>query len=600
MRFADYIVAYIASKGVDTAFIVTGGGSMHLNNAFAMSEDVTCYYFHHEQAAAMAAEGYARVSGKPCALNVTSGPGGLNSITGIFGAYTDSVPILVFSGQVKTDTLITRSPINGLRQLGDQETQVMDTIGKITKWSGQPQKIEDCIPMLQTMYQKATVGRPGPTWLDIPIDIQGQEVDEIIHEPLEIISNSNDISVNQKSDPRIPEILKKLQTARRPIILAGTGIRISNTTQELHRIAEVLQLPVCTAWTHDIFDNEHHLYAGRPGTIGTRAGNFVVQSADLVLVLGSRLNVRQISYNFNSFASSAQKIWVDIDPAELDKPFPNVDMRIQADLKTFIPDLLKAASSDSNKINRSKWVNWCQDINAKYTPKPDDYPISKGRINPYHFVSALFDRLCSDDIVICGNASATIIPYQIGKIKFGQRLISNSGCASMGYDLPAAIGAAIAAPDKRIICIAGDGSIMMNIQDMITIKNYNLKILIFILENDGYLSIKQTQNNFFGIEHGSTKSSGLMFPNFYYMSKACDLEYRKLDHKSYHDQLGNILHLNAPAQVIEVPCDLQQEFEPRLKSRQEGDQIFTPELDDMFPTLDRQELDYIRTSCLSI
>jgi len=600
MRFADYIVSFLANRGIDTAFIVTGGGAMHLNNAFAASKDFTCYYFHHEQAAAIAAEGYARIACKPCVLNVTSGPGGLNAITGVFGAYTDSMPILVFSGQVKTDTLISQNPINGLRQLGDQETQIIDAIHHITKWSGQPRTIEEGKSMLLTMYETATTGRPGPTWLDIPINIQGQKVDESSIDFSANIFSANTAGANDHSGFLIPEILEKLCAAKKPVIIAGTGIRISNTIPELHAVAELLQVPVCTAWTHDIFDNEHYLFAGRPGTIGTRAGNFVVQNADLVLILGSRLNIRQISYNLESFASNAEKIWVDIDPAELAKPFPAVDLRIRADLKDFLPELQEAARSVAPGIDRSNWINWCRDINTKYTPKPNDYEISTDRINAYHFISSLFDRLRHDDIIICGNASATIIPYQIGHIKFGQRLISNSGCASMGYDLPAAIGAAIAAPDRRIICLAGDGSIMMNIQDLITIRNYNLNVSVFILENDGYLSIKQTQSNFFGFEHGSSSNSGLMFPKFEYMSKACDLIYHKLDNKLYGHQLDDILKQNTCAQVIEVPCDLKQEFEPRLKSRQEGDQIFTPELDDMFPFLERSTLDAIRTSCRSI
>ena len=600
MRFADYLVSFLANRGINTAFIVTGGGAMHLNNAFAESKDFHCYYFHHEQAAAIAAEGYARISNKPCVLNVTSGPGSLNALTGVFGAYTDSIPILIFSGQVKTDTLITQNPIKGLRQLGDQETQTISSISHLTKWSGQPQTVEEGKRMLSTMFELATEGRPGPTWLDIPINIQGQKIKDSFIDFSGHVFDPKNQEANYDFSSMIRTILHKFETARKPVIIAGTGIRISETVQELHTISEALQVPVCTAWTHDIFNNDSHLFAGRPGTIGTRAGNFVVQNADLVLILGSRLNIRQISYNTDSFASNAEKIWVDIDPAELAKPFPSVDLRIEADLRVLMPQLAKAAKFSGHNKDRAKWIDWCQNINIKYTPKPDDYPTSSDRINAYHFVSSLFERLDVNDIIICGNASATIVPYQIGKIKFGQRMISNSGCASMGYDLPAAIGAAVAAPNRRIICLAGDGSIMMNIQDLITIRNYNLNISIFIIENDGYLSIKQTQNNFFGFEHGSSSNSGLMFPSFEYISKACDLVYHRLDSKTYRTQLDNILTKSACSQIIEVPCDLKQEFEPRLKSRQEGEQIFTPELDDMYPFLDRDTLEAIRTSCRSI
>ncbi|MDB2513456.1 thiamine pyrophosphate-binding protein [Alphaproteobacteria bacterium] len=599
MRFADYIVSFLSKKGLDTVFIVTGGGSMHLNNAFAASPDFNCYYFHHEQAAAIAAEGYARISGKPSVLNVTSGPGGLNAMTGVFGAYTDSLPIIVLSGQVKTDTLVQKSLNTNLRQLGDQEARIVQSVNHITKWSGQPQTLDQAKRMLVTMFDQATTGRHGPTWLDIPIDIQSKQVNDPIwfSDLDESIGTAELIHEEAFS---IQQILKKLIVAKRPVILAGTGIRISNTITELQDIAEALQVPVCTAWAHDIFDNDHYLFAGRPGTIGTRAGNFVVQNADLILILGSRLNIRQVSYNLGSFAANAEKIWVDIDLAELEKPFPESDLQIQADLRTFMPLMRGAANSLSVKIDRASWVKWCRDINLKYTPKFTDYESSGTRINPYHFISDLFERLDRDDIVICGNASATIIPFQIGKLKFGQRLISNSGCASMGYDLPAAIGAAIADRRRRIICLAGDGSIMMNIQDLITVRNYNLNIWVFILENDGYLSIKQTQRTFFGFESGSSRDTGLMFPNFKDISRACSMDYQKLALNSYRNQLDAILKHAGTSGVVEVPCDLDQEFEPRLKSRQDGDKIITPDLDDMFPFLEREELNAIRGSCANI
>ena len=599
MQFADYIVHFLCERGIDTVFIVTGGGSMHLNNAFAASPNFNCYYFHHEQAAAIAAEGYARVASKPCVLNVTSGPGGLNAVTGVFGAYTDSVPILVFSGQVKTETLVHKSPNTRLRQLGDQEARIIESVNQITKWSGQPQTLCEAQHMLVTMFEQATTGRYGPVWMDVPIDIQSQRVGDVISYQNQD-QDVDKIDIIDTSTFCIPQIIDKICNASRPVIIAGTGIRISNTTVELREVAEALQVPVCTAWTHDIFDNDHYLFAGRPGTIGTRAGNFVVQNADLVVILGSRLNIRQVSYNFSSFAANAEKIWVDIDPAELQKPFPKTDLQIMADLRKFMPLLSGNAKNLAKKIDRTGWIKWCSDIRRKYSPKFKDYKSKGKRINPYHFVSDLFERLDCNDVIICGNASATIIPFQIGKIKVGQRLISNSGCASMGYDLPAAIGAAIADRRRRVVCLAGDGSIMMNIQDLITIHNYNLNILVFILENDGYLSIKQTQRNFFNREAGSSGNSGLMFPNFQLLTRACSLSYQKLNSNSYRGQLDEILSHQAIAGVVEVPCDLDQEFEPRLKSRQEGNKIITPELDDMFPFLERDEMRAIKRSCLHI
>ena len=594
MKASDYIASFFGLHGVDTVFMVTGGGAMHLNDSFAKSPDFSCYYFHHEQAAAMAAEGYARVTGRPCVLNVTSGPGALNSLTGIFGAYTDSVPVFVVSGQVKTETLVRNCSQGNLRQLGDQEAQIFDVAKPLTKWIGQPATADELPDLLKRMYCEAVQGRPGPAWLDVPVDIQAQPVVQPLGSAPLAGKPASDIQLKQHHEKVASEIVEAILGARRPVIVAGTGIRISDTVEELQLLGESLGLPVTTAWTHDIFDNDHALFAGRPGTIGTRAGNFVVQNADLVLVLGSRLNIRQISYNLGSFASKAKLIWVDIDSAELAKPFPLPDMRVEADLSVFMPLLVTEAGKAKADNDTEEWIAWCQDVKQRFSPKPADYPVSKDRINAYHFVDRLFSHLGDDDIIVCGNASATIVPFQIGKLKKGQRLISNSGCASMGYDLPAAIGCAIAAPERRVICLAGDGSVMMNIQDLITIKNHNLNVSIFLLENDGYLSIKQTQKNFFGRESGSSSSSGLMFPNFQYLAKACDIAFHKLDPKGYGDELEKTLSRSGP-HFTEVPLDLHQEFEPRLKSRAEGNRIVTPELDDMYPFLDRELLDHVRS-----
>ena len=599
MKASDYIASFFSSHGVDTVFMVTGGGAMHLNDSFAKSSDFSCYYFHHEQAAAMAAEGYARVTGRPCVLNVTSGPGALNSLTGVFGAYTDSVPVFVVSGQVKTETLASNCSQGNLRQLGDQETQIFDVAKPLTKWIGQPAAVDELPNLLKRMYREAVQGRPGPAWLDVPVDIQAQPVVQPMVSALQAGEPGLDIELTQRYEKAAGEIIEAICESKRPVIVAGTGVRISDTVEELQFLAESLDLPVTTAWTHDIFDNDHALFAGRPGTIGTRAGNFVVQNADLVLVLGSRLNIRQISYNLGNFASKAKLIWVDIDPAELAKPFPLPDMRVEADLSVFLPMLVAEAGNAKPGCDTGEWIAWCQDVKQKFSPKAADYPTSKDRINAYHFVDSLFSCLRDDDIIVCANASATIVPFQIGRLKKNQRLISNSGCASMGYDLPAAIGCAIAAPDRRIICLAGDGSVMMNIQDLITIKNHNLNVSIFLLENDGYLSIKQTQKNFFGRENGSSSSSGLLFPNFQYLAKACDIAFHKLDPKGYGDELEKTLSRSGP-HFTEVPLDLYQEFEPRLKSRAEGNRIVTPDLDDMYPFLDRKLLNQVRSQPLGV
>jgi len=598
MRVADFIVARLAFLGIDTSFLVTGGGAMYLNDAIGASELLKKIYCHHEQGASIAAEAYARVALKPALLNVTTGPGSINALNGVFGAYTDSIPMVVVSGQVKRETMLSFNPVPGLRQLGDQEVDIVAMAKPVTKWAYLLKTPEEVAKKIDEVFFQAVTGKPGPAWLDVPVDIQGA----ILPESYEaLISKPLNLSIEQLSTSTadIEQIIIALSKAKRPVILAGSGVRIAGMALKLVELAEVLDIPVVTAWTHDIFPNEHRLFAGRPGTIGTRAGNFVVQNSDLVIVLGSRLNIRQVSYNWSSFARNAKKIWVDIDPAEFKKPYVSADLAVAADLKTFIPALISQAMNSKWAPSHGGWVQWCATINARFTPKPSDYPVSEDAINSYHFIAELFQHLRKNDIVVCGDATATIVPFQIGKIKSGMRLFSNSGSASMGYDIPAALGAAIANPDARIICLAGDGSSMMNIQELETISGLKLNVLVFILNNDGYLSIKQTQRNFFKREAGSSSQSGLSFPDFKKLGEAFSFKAINLKKGGWKEKLKVFLNSPGPS-LCNTFLDVHQEFEPRLKSKMVDGVISTPELDDMHPFLDSQELASIRDSALNI
>ena len=599
MRVADFITQRLAHLGIDTTFLVTGGGAMYLNDAIGSNVNLKKIYCHHEQGASIAAEAYARVSLKPALLNVTTGPGGINALNGVFGAFTDSIPMIVVSGQVKRETMIEFNQVSGLRQLGDQEVNIINMVKPITKWAKLLRDPDEIAQAINQAYAEAISGRPGPVWLDVPVDIQGAQLpagyEENIRSPLENIEQG----YSNLSTSDLDSIIDNLAEAKRPVIFVGSGIRIAGMNQKLLELAVQLQIPVVTAWAHDTFPNEHPLFAGRPGTIGTRAGNFVVQSADLVLILGSRLNIRQVSYNYKSFAKNAKKIWVDIDPAEFQKPYVLADIKIVDNLKHFVPGLIAAAGRKSWIPCHMKWVAWCQDICQKYTPRSTDYPVSDNAINPYHFIEELFDQMKPGDIVICGDATATIVPYQIGRIKEGMQLISNSGCASMGYDIPGALGAAAANPDARVICLAGDGSSMMNIQELQTIAGLRLNVLVFILNNDGYLSIKQTQRNFFGREAGSSSASGLTFPDFEKLGSAFGFASVTITKDSWKDKLKRFIQGRGPS-LANVSLDLTQEFEPRLKSRLIGEMITTPELDDMYPFIDPNELNKIRASALNL
>lgn len=593
MKVSDFIASRLAYLGVDTCFTVTGGGAMHLNDSFGNLASYTKIYNHHEQASAMGAEGYARVSGKPAVVVVTTGPGALNTFNGVFGAYTDSIPMIVIAGQVKVSTISTEyAHLDSLRQLGDQEARSMEMIGSICKFSS---LITDPCKVLETIdraFDVATSGRPGPVWIEVPVDVQAMEINDSPLQPFQTYEGTHSPRTSEDTS----SIAGKLLSAKRPVIIAGSGIRISNTREALLDLAEITQTPVVTAWTHDVFDNNHPLFAGRPGTIGTRPGNFVVQNADYVLVLGSRLNIRQVSYAWESFAKNAFVDWIEIDEAELAKPFPKVNRKVEADLRVFLPELIISLEKQVLKLDcdRGKWVKWCQEIQEKYSPKVSEYISSQYGINPYHFIFEIQNHVRAQDIFVLGNASACIIPYQILKLGPENRMFSNSGSASMGWDLPAAIGAAAAGKSERVICIAGDGSIMMNIQELATFRSMSQDQILIILDNGGYLSIKQTQSNFFGRESGASVSSGLHFPNFVKVLEAFDIPTVQLTVESnWQSDLSKFMSDQGPRALV-VKLDQSQEFQPRLKSKMISGVIQTPELDDMFPHLETTELEKIR------
>jgi len=386
----------------------------------------------------------------------------------------------------------------------------------------------------------------------------------------------------------IDKVKKLIEKSKRPVVLAGTGINISDTKTELFRFVKKNSLPIVTAWSHDIYPNYDKFYYGRQGSIGNRVGNFVVQYADLVLVLGSRLNIRQTSYNWKEFAKNATIISVDIDPLELNKNLIKIDYKIQMDLKIFFKKINKINIKKDNKNNIlkwTKWISWCNFIRKDFTPKLEDYKVYQNKINVYHFIITLFQLLKKNEIIVAADGTATVVPNQVGYLNNNIRYIANSGSASMGFELPGAIGAAIAEPKKKIICLAGDGSIMMNLQELQTIKSLNLNIIIFLINNDGYLSIKQTQKNFFGKEYGSSSKSGLTFPDFLKISKSFNIKSYDLKYKNWKKQIKSIIDLKKGPLFVNINVDTKQEFEPKLKSKTVNNKIVTPSLENMYPFL---------------
>lgn len=590
MKLSDYVFSFLADRGVRHVFLVTGGGAMHLNDSLRKETRIQPICNHHEQACAMAAEGYARVSGTPGVVSVTTGPGGINALNGVFGAWTDSIAMLIVSGQVKRETCMAFNDVPDLRQLGDQEVDILSMVSRITKYAAMVREPDSVRYHLERAWHLCQSGRPGPCWLDIPVDVQSAQVDP---EGLPGYDPAGDPSSWDLTvlPGQCSEVLSSLASAHRPVLLAGTGVRLAGAQDLFLEVAEALGIPVTTAWTHDLIASDHSLFCGRPGTIGTRAGNFSVQNSDCLLVIGSRLNIRQISYNWRAFAPHAFLIQVDADPAELNKPTVRPGLGIACDARLFLEELLRQIRTSSWDVSRhGGWLEWCRERVRRYPPVSDRQRTTAAGINPYYFVETLFELLGEGDVVVCGNATATIIPFQAARLKKGQRLFSNSGSASMGYDLPASIGAAVARGGKRVICLAGDGSLQMNVQELQTVAHHRLPVKLFVLNNAGYLSIRTTQRNFFGALIGEGAQTGVSFPDTRKLALAYGLPAVRIEGADFGNQTRAFLDGEGPG-VAEVVLDPAQIFEPRPSSRQmPGGRIVSAPLHDLYPFLDREEL----------
>jgi len=585
MNVSEQISKWLNNKKIDHAFMVTGGGAMFLNQAFGTNKKIKSVFFHHEQAAAMAADGYFRVSEKPAVLIPTTGPGGINTLNGVFGAYTDSIPIIIISGQVKTETCMDSYPKYKLRQLGDQEVDIVSMVKRITKYAKFIKTPSDLEEELPKAFEISISGRPGPVWLDIPIDIQSSKFK--LNFKKYKYHNTFD---RKKAISQIEKLVTTFSKSKKPLILAGTGVRLSKAVNELRCLVEENNIPIATAWTHDLIESEHPLFVGRPGTIGTRPGNFALQNADLVIVIGSRLNIRQISYNFKAFAKGATVYHIDIDSCEIKKPLYSANVKIHADAKFFIKEFSKLLKFQKKETSNDAWVHYCRSVKKDYDVMKENFIDHKKLINPYLAIDLVFKNSKPSDIFVSANASACIIPFQVAKLLKGQRLFSNSGSASMGYDLPAAIGAALADGNKRVVCFAGDGSIMMNIQELQTIKTYGLNVVIILINNLGYLSIKQTHNNFFNNEIGSSPNSSVNFPNFKKIAAVFGLKSIEIKSKSSLDEFVKTFKRVKGPLLVNLHVNSEQEFIPRIKSKIGPDGKFvTPELDDMFPFIPKEK-----------
>ena len=601
IRLADYIADFLAAKGVTDVFSVVGGGAMHLNDAFGHHPDLKVTYNHHEQACAMAAEAYARLDNRIAAVCVTTGPGGTNALTGVVGGWLDSIPMLVISGQVRYDTtarFALKEAGAEVRAMGDQEYDIVKSVAPMTKYAVM---IEDP-PMIRYALEKAwhlaTTGRPGPSWVDVPVNFQGCtiETDDLVgYDP----TDDDALLPPPVSEKTAAAVLEKIRKAKRPVFHAGYGIRLSGGYPAFRSVLEKLNIPVVTYWNAvDLIEDEHPLYIGRAGNMGDRPGNWAIQNADLILAVGTRISIRQVGYNWKTWARAAEVIMVDIDRGEMQKPTLHVDMPIWADARDFLTRLDLAAAGDAPVFSGGEWIRTCQGWKRDYPAVlPRQWEENGSTANVYAFVRYLSSRLPENSLTAVSNGACCVVGNQAYVIQKGSRMANNSAIASMGYGLPAAIGTCIGGGRRNTICLEGDGSIMMNLQELQTIISNRLPIKIFLINNNGYHSIRITQTNLFGhhTKVGIGPESGdLSFPEFRKIAKAFGYPYYSAhSNAEMMSVVDTVLALNGPV-FTEIFTDTQQVWEPKSSTKRLPDgSLVSPPLEDLAPFLPREELEKI-------
>ena len=596
-RLSDYVADFLVAHGVTDVFSVVGGGAMHLNDALGHHSGLKVTYNHHEQACAIAAEAYARLENRIAAVCVTTGPGGTNALTGVLGGWLDSIPMFIVSGQVRYDTTARYAlPFTGtpLRAMGDQEFDITRSVCAMTKYAVMVEDPQTIRYHLEKAWHLATTGRPGPVWLDIPVNFQGCYIET------DSLSGYNPAEDDALLPPPVEEdtiqmVLEKIRTAKRPVFHAGYGIRLSGGYEAFRSVAEKLGIPIVTYWNAvDLIEDEHPLYCGRAGNMGDRPGNWAIQNADLILAVGTRISIRQVGYNWKTWARAAQVIMVDIDPAELKKPTLHVEHPIWADARDFLQKL-NAAVGISPVSHASDWLETCQRWKRDYPAVlPRQWEENGETANVYAFVRYLSSQLPENSLTAVSNGACCVVGNQAYVIQKGSRMANNSAVASMGYGLPAAIGTCIAGGRRTTICLEGDGSIMMNLQELQTILTNRLPIKIFLINNNGYHSIRLTQSNLFK-EHCKVgigpESGDLSFPEFEKLAKAFGYPYYSAhSNAEMKAVVDTVLSLDGPV-FCEIFTDTQQVWEPKSSTKRLPDgTLVSPPLEDLAPFLPREEL----------
>lgn len=587
MKVSDYIIQFLADLNIDKVFYITGGGAMHLNDSLGRNPQIEGVCMIHEQGAAIAAEAYARVHEGYGACLVTSGPGGTNALTGLVGAYMDSIPVFFISGQVKRDDLRT----SGLRQFGIQEVDILSMAGSYTKYAVQLREPEMVRYELEKAAAIAVNGRPGPVWLDVPLDIQAMQV-----EPDQLRRYDEALQAYPAKEEVVDETIALLNQAKRPLLLLGHGIRLSHSVEMARELYQYLGIPIMVSWNGvDLIEDGNPLYFGRPGSVGHRAANIILQNADFVLTLGSRINLLSSGYNYEKFLANAVHVMVDIDQNEMEKKNVHPQLKAVCDVGSFIQKMLAKKGQIVLK-DRKEWLSYCSSMWEKYPNTIPEQEAGEGFVSTYHLIEEISAQMKAEDLYQFTSSGTTVdIAMKSFRIKWGQRAFLTKGLAAMGYDIPACVGTCIASGNRRTVCVTGDGSAAMNMQELEVIRRRNLPVKLFVADNKGYSMIYGSQNgNFQGRLTGCTEESGLTLPDMKKIAEAFGIKGMHIENEEHLvEQIEAVLDYDGPV-VCTVNADITQKIVPKQANYMKEDgQMASRPLEDMAPLLDREELDRV-------
>ena len=585
MKLTDYVLDRLVEAGARHVFLLTGGGAMHLNNSLGRQPKMSYVCMLHEQGAAIAAEAYTRTSGALGVAMVTSGPGGSNAVTGVAGAWLDSTPCVFLSGQVKRADLKQGS---GLRQLGSQELDIVEIVKSITKYAVTITDPATVRFHVEKALHLATTGRPGPVWLDFPLDIQALRIEPAELEsfvPPELPAPSVAL------DERVDELLQLLGRAERPVFVVGNGIRVAGALDIWARVLERVGIPVLTTWLAlDLIADDHTLFAGRPGGIAPRGANFTIQNCDLMISVGARLDAAFTGYAHDRLARHAKKVMVDIDPAEISKMRTKIDVRIEADAGDFLRCLERKLGPRPAQV--SSWIARVQGWKKKYPVVLDQHREGSGPISVYHLSDVLSDQLQDGEIVVTGSSGTAVELFLLAfRSKTGQRIFHNRGLGAMGFGIPSAIAACFASDRRRVISVDGDGGFQMNAQELAVVARYQLPIVFFVVNNDGYASIRNSQDGYFKLRVGADPTSGLTLADLEKLAAAYGVPYCRIAERQHlSDEVAKVLAQRGPM-ICEIMAPSDEVRAPRLTSvqREDGSMVTKP-LEDLWPFLPREEL----------